>query len=185
MSQAAVAEKPTARQSLRKEQPKLLRPSDLQELEFAYANMSARIPAGVAFEEILKPGFWANVVRLFQKNTTTGQPDRSGALIHVRTEDHAYYGQLYVRAVLERGLIVECVGPSIEPKTGKACPIDLDNGLPWTGRKDFASKDFEAKWNVGKRGFDIIRTEDQQIVADGVNIKTREAAIEMINKLKG
>lgn len=185
MSQAVVADQPKTRQSLRKEQPKLLRPSDLQELEFAYANMSARVPTGVTFEEVLKPGFWANVVKLFQKNTTSGQPDRSGAIIHVRTEDHAYYAQIYVRAVLERGLIVVCIGPSRDPKSNEACPIDLETGSAWTGRKDLNSKEFEAKWNVGKRGFDIIRTEDQQVVADGMNIKTREAALEMLNKLKG
>lgn len=163
-------------------QPVTLKPGDFEESAYAYADCSARVPAGMPFEEVFRPGFWTNVVHLFQKNVAAGTPDRSGAIIHVRTEDHAYYAKLYVRAVLARGLIVQCVGPAIDQKTGRSCPVDLATGKPWTGSVPIKSDHFDIRWNVGKRGFDIIRKSDHQIVGDGSNFPTRELALEWIEK---
>ena len=138
--------------------------------------------AGMPFEEVFRPGFWGNVVHLFKKDIIAGGADRAGAIIHLRTEDHAFYARLYVRAVLERGLLVQCVGPSFDPKTGKACPIDLATGGPWYGPTDLGIENFELRWNANKRGFDIVRKSDLQIVADGRNFPTRELAVEWIEK---
>ncbi len=170
--------------ALRK-QPVMLKPGDFEESAYAFADCSARVPAGMPFEEVLRPGFWTNVVHLFQRNLAAGTPDRSGAIIHVRTEDHAYYAKLYVRAVLSRGLIVQCVGPLQDPKTGKACPVDLATGRPWSGPAPVKAEHFDIKWNVGKRGFDIIRKSDHQVVGDGSNFPIRELALEWIQKTTG
>jgi hypothetical protein len=107
--------------------------------------------------------------------------DRAGACIEIISEDHAFFAELYVRAVLDRGLIVQCTGPSLS-KAGKACPVDLETGEAWTGRRSLKTSHFDLKWNVGKKGFDIIRREDQQIVGKAENFPTREQAVEWIEK---
>lgn len=167
--------------TLREEQPKVLRGSDLKVYGHGYERLTATIPAGWTLDDVLKPGFWTNVVHMFQKNQMTGGADRSGSIIELRTEDGAFYADLIVRAVLGRGLIVQCIGPS-QDKTGKACPVDLSTGLPWAGGAALSSDQFDLKWNRDKRGFDIIRKADQQIVADGANFPTRELALEWISK---
>lgn len=166
----------------RTEMAKTLKPSRFQAAEYTRAMFDAVLPADLDFDEVLKPGYWSNVVHLLKRNPIANEPDRTGALIHIGTDDHAFYGLLYVRAVLERGLIVQCIGPCIDVKTGKACPADLSTGGPWKGRTPIESDQFDLKWNLGKRGFDIIRKSDLQVVADGGNFPTREAAVEWINK---
>lgn len=161
----------------------MLKQGDLQEIGFGYIEMTAKMPAGVAFEEVYRPNFWAGVVNILKKNIAANLPfDRTGTIIHTHTEDGAYYALLYVRAVLERGLLVQCVGPAFDPKTGKACPVDLETGGPWLGARAVGNDAFELSWNGNKRGFDIVRKADMQIVADGANFPTRELAVEWINK---
>lgn len=162
--------------------PPALKPGDFEESQYAYLDVSAKMPAGMPFEAVYLPGFWGNVVHLFKKDVISGGSDRAGAIVHLRTEDHAFYAKLYVRAVLERGLIVQCIGPSIDPETGKACPIDLMTGMPWTGQRDAITTHLEPKWNGTKGGFDIVRKADLQIVADGSKFPTLEQALEWINK---
>jgi len=180
MPNAAAATQP-ATKTMRQEQPIALKPGAFQGAEFARARFDAMMPSGIAFEEALKPSFWTNVVHLLSRNQLTNQPDRSGAFIDLGTEDHAFYAKLYVRAVGSNGLIVQCIGPSIDAK-GRACPVDLATGLPWTGAQPVESDGFDIRWNLGKRGFDIIRKSDQQVIADGSNFKTREMALEWIEK---
>lgn len=168
--------------TLREVAPAMLKPGDFEESQYAFLDVSAKIPAGMPFEEVFRPTFWANVVHVFKKDIIANNPDRSGAIIHLRTEDHAFYAKLYVRAVLRNGLIVQCIGPSFDPKTGKACPVDLATGMPWGGMVDLDTDAFDLKWNSNRRGFDIIRKSDQQVVADGANFPTRELAVEWINK---
>ena len=124
------------------------------------------LPVGWTLEDAFKPECWVQVCHLLQREAATNTPDRAGAIIRLRTYDHAFYAELYVRAVQERGLLVGVLrepvyfGPREVPDTTK----------------------FEARWNVGKRGFDIIRKSDREIVADGTKIKTREMAQEWIDK---
>lgn len=184
--EAVLAAAATSAPKLKREpQPPTLKPGDFEESQYAFLDASAKIPAGMPFEEVFRPGFWGNVVHLFKKDIISGGVDRAGAVIHLRTEDHAFYARLYVRAVLERGLLVQCIGPGFDVKSGKACPIDLATGGPWTGPTDLGIDNFELRWNAGKRGFDIVRKSDLQVVADGRNFPTRELAVEWIEKTAG
>jgi hypothetical protein len=170
----------------KREPPKpSLKLGDFSESQYAFLDASAKIPADMPFEEVFRPAFWGNVVHLFKKDAIGGGADRAGAIIHLRTEDHSFYARLYVRAVLERGLLVQCVGPSIDPRTGKACPVDLATGGPWTGPTALGIDNFDLRWNSTKRGFDIVRRSDLQVVADGRNFPTRELAVEWIEKTAG
>lgn len=147
-----------------------------EEAFFAYAYAYVTLPAGWAFDDCLKPEFWVNVMRYFRADPNTGGHDKAGATIDVRTEDHAFRAILYVRAVTNAGLIVECLGPDVDVKTGKAC-------LPhYFGRKDVETAGYNVRWNVGKRAFDIVRLADKEIVGDA---KTRELAADWIAKTTG
>lgn len=184
MSTTAVAEKP-APAAAPETPPYVLKPSDFAVYGHRHERLTATVPAGTPFEDCLRPGFWANIVHLMKRNIMTGGADRSGSIIELRTEDHAYYAEIYVRGVLERGLIVRCTGPAIDPATKQACPIDLQTGMALGAasrtREQGPVAHLVPKWNPGKRGFDIIRS-DGQIVADGREFPTREQAEEWIGK---
>jgi hypothetical protein len=164
MSELAVATDPTKKIELA-EPPHVLKETSLQSSEFAYARMSATLPVGWTLEDALKPEFWVRVVHKFQKTPVTGEPDKTGAIIELRTVDHAFYAQLYVRAVQEKGLIVQLIG---EPQ--------------YFGSVTVESNGFDIRWNVGKRGYDIIRKTDREIVGDGAKFPTKELANEWIAK---
>lgn len=94
------------------------------------------------FEDVLNPDFWSGVASFFQANAAAGvSHDRLGTVVEILTRDHAYYGKVYVKGLRKNkqgvadGLIVECIGPSFDIETGKMCPVDLNTGLPWKGRK--------------------------------------------------
>jgi hypothetical protein len=167
--------------------PEMMRPGWIQETSYAFIDMSAQIPPTIKFSEVLKPGFWANVVHNFQRDSIAGR-EKSGAVVRIRTTDHSYYADLYVRAVLSNGLIVQCMGPSID-ENGKPCPINLQTGLPWKdedaedARETLSDEDLFLRWNVGKSGFDIIRRSDGIVIGDGSQFKTREAAQEFISSV--
>ena len=133
-----------------------------------YEDFQARLPVGVTVKDALRPEFWVHVVHLFKPNPTTGTGDATGSVIELRTEDHAFYARLYVRAVQERGLVVELMSPD------KA-------GVCYFGPKKIAyGEGFKTRWNVGKKGFDIIRKSDKEIVGDGAKFPTKEMANDWI-----
>ena len=148
MSEAAVAAKPTkssapvapsvpvkpVAQTLRQALPRKFKPSNLQEMGQDYSILTVTAPADWSFEDVLAPIAWANVFGLVARDALNTRRDKIGSLIEVRSEDHAYYAVLYIVQVLKDGLAVQCIGPSLDPKTGKACPVDVKTGLPWAGR---------------------------------------------------
>lgn len=155
---AAPAAKPVVVEQLR-----TLPVRDFAISEYAYARFSAQLPAGVPFEDTLRPEFWVHVAHKLQKQPVTGEADKAGAIIEIRTVDHAFFAELYVRAVQDRGLVVSVLREPV-----------------YLGLKEVKSVQFEVRWNVGKRGFDVLRKSDRQIVAEG--LKTKEAAQDWINK---
>lgn len=165
MAEPATATAPVKPTIPSREGPRSLAPKNFQSSEFAYARFSATLPAGWTLEDALRPEFWANVCHVLQSPPVTREPDKSGAIIELRAEDHSFYAELYVRAVKKRGLDVAVLREPV-----------------YLGQQKVESDKFEIKWNVGKRGFDIIRKSDRETVADGGTIKTREAAQEWIDK---
>lgn len=145
------------------EAPRTLPLREFKLAEYEYARFSARLPQDATFEDALKPEFWVHVAHQLQKKAVTGEPDKAGAVIEVRTVDHAFYAELYVRAVHERGLTV---GILREPV--------------YFNKREVSSDKFDIRWNVGNRGYDIVRKSDKEIVASG--LKTKDAAAEWITK---
>jgi len=147
-----------------KADPKVLKPSAFSGAEYAFATFSAVLPVGWTVEDALKPEFWVHVAGKFSKDAFTGDPDKAGAIIELRTIDHAFYARLYVRAVQERGLIVQMMGEPV-----------------YLGQQQVKTEGYEINWNVGKRGYDVIRKSDRSIVADGAKLKTKEQAQSWVN----
>lgn len=137
----------------------------ITESGYTYAEIDVTQPIGHSVEDALRPEYWVHHAGKLKARAFTGEADRAGAIIRLRTDDHAYFAQLYVRAVQDRGLVVQLMGE----------PVVL-------GARVAESASFEVKWNVGKRGFDIIRKSDREIVGDGSKFPTRELAQEWIDK---
>jgi hypothetical protein len=144
-------------------EPRKLLQRDFRQSEFANARMSVSLPVGWTFEDTLKPEFWVNVAHLFHKQPHTNEPDKAGAVIEIRTEDHAFYAELYVRAVQERGFIVATLREPV-----------------YFGPKKTAVPGFKTRWNVGARGYDIIRLSDKEIVGHAADFKVKEHALAWI-----
>lgn len=131
----------------------------ITESGYAYAEIDVTQPVGHTVEDALRPEYWVHHAHKLKARPLTGEADRTGAKIRLRTDDHAHYAELYVRAVHDRGLVVQPLGS----------PITL-------GPKARESSRFEVRWNVGARGFDVIRKSDREVVAPASKLKTREEA---------
>jgi hypothetical protein len=164
----------------------MLPPSAFVPEEYDFARFSAIIPETQDFEDVLKPVYWSNVVHVLKGNVADNTPDRTGAIIVVRTRDHSMIAHLYVRAVMPSALVVQCIGPGFNEK-GEACPVDIAKGRIVDFRKKTAPKkedsDYDLKWVDSTRSYDVVRNEDFAVVAKG--LKPREAALDWIKKNKG
>jgi len=148
------------------EQAKKVKQSTFQLAEHAYGRRSVTLPVGWTIDDILAPEAWSEVAHLLVGNKLNGIPPQDGTVIEVRTQDHAFYAELYVRAVEKMALHAEVIqykplGPQEVEDTGK----------------------FDIRWNVGRRGFDVIRKSDKQIVAEG--LPKKEDAIAWIEQTIG
>jgi len=134
---------------------------------FAYADIDVTMPVGHTVDDALKPEYWALHAHKMMRPQFNSGPDWSGAIIYLRTEDHAFYAQLYVRAVRQASLEVQLIG---EPTIFGPANVDTAG--------------YEVRWNVGKRGFDVIRKSDRMLVVGGDKMRTREDAQEWIDAAK-
>jgi len=119
------------------------------------------LPDGYTVEDMLKPSFWAHVARLFDPNVHN--------FIEVLNEERTIYARLYVRAIQEQQMVVENVTfpPDYKGKDkyfifGPQPQSDDDRKL-------------KAKWNVGKRGWDVVSATGQ-LVQDGKKFPVEEQA---------
>jgi hypothetical protein len=171
MAEVAVAEKPKAVEpKVEKEAPLPVLPTSKQrfsitESGYAYAEVDVTQPIGHTVTDALRPEYWVHHTDQLKARPFSGEADRSGAILRLRTDDHAHFATLYVRAVGERGLIVQQIGETTI-----------------LGLKAVDSKAFTVRWNVGKRGFDIIRNSDSEIVGDASKFSTKEQAQSWINE---
>lgn len=109
--------------------------SSVQPLGHDIEIMSAVVPTGWTFSDVLKPIAWNFVAHNFASDPISQRRDKIGCLI--LAADPNYVAWLRVRGVTRdemknpSGLDVVCIGPSFNPVTGKACPVD-NNGEAWT-----------------------------------------------------
>ena len=136
---------------------------------FAHTRSSLTLPVGWELSDALSPEFWMNVAHWFQPDPRTGEADRAGTIIEVRTEDHAFYAELYVRGV--RGNVLDVA--------------ILTKPIFFGPQGATGTPEYEIRWNVGHRGFDIIRQSARVIVESGNKLPTKELALAWIEKTSG
>jgi hypothetical protein len=94
------------------------------------------LPADWTLEETFEPGFWASIAPMLQSSAKANGGDYLGTELEVRTTDHRFFARLIVTGVrfnthgVADGLVVDCVGPACDPKTGAPCPYDLKAKRP-------------------------------------------------------
>jgi hypothetical protein len=124
-------------QTLREAQPKKFPPSALQVIGHDYDTLTITAPADWTFEDAMRPVAWANVCRLVARAELSGQRNKIGSIIELRNVSHTFFARLYIKEVMfdhlknPCGLKLICVGPSFDPKTGEARPINLATGKAW------------------------------------------------------
>jgi len=141
----------------------------LAERDFAFATFSVILPAGWEIDQILNPSAWSHVASIFDRTPGTADAPKVGSTIEVRTQDHAFYAVLYVRAVREQALDVQVIHG----------PIMLGT------QAENTSKAFKMRWNAKQRGFDVIRISDNAVVGSAAQLKKKEDALAWIDKMKG
>lgn len=146
--------------------PYKLAENKLQQEEYAYARMSAVVPADCSFEEILRPEFWSQVAHRFRGDITGGRRDFAGSIVVVRAVDHSFYAELYIREVQQNGLLV---GVLREP-------------VYFGPRGDIETVLFKTRWNVGKQRHEVLRRTDNEVVFESA---TKESAMAWIDKTSG
>jgi hypothetical protein len=113
----------------------------LRSLGQEHAILTAMAPEGMSFECALIPEAWAQVAyRAARPREWVG----SDIVLH--GHDYKWRANLQILAIVRDafkqpcGLKVACVGPSVDPKTGKAVPINAATGLPWVDPKEAAEE---------------------------------------------
>ena len=165
------------------DKPKALLQSRFKMAQHGQGHFHVLVPVDHEYEDVLRREFWVNVQPTLKWVKGRQELDFRGSLIDVFREDMAWHAQLRVTAIVGDGLSVVCQGPSFDVKTGKKMPMDLDTELAWKGDKPVKEGEpYEKNWNIGKMGYDIVRTSDRELVADGSKIKTKAQAEHWINE---
>lgn len=128
--------------TLREMQVRKFPQSSMQIIGQDFSILTITAPADMSVDEALIPEAWVNVSRRVAMDSTNRRREWLGSLIHVHSATHAWFAIFYIRSIVYDkfkqpcGLQVACIGPSVDPKTGKACPINVATGLPWVDPKE-------------------------------------------------
>jgi len=124
-------------QKLREAQVRKLPPDRLQPEGHFSLPQRAQVPAGWDFEDCLNPDFWAFVAHKLQSQASAAaKASIAGAEIRLVADDLSFCADVMVIGIRQNvhgqadGLYVSCIGPSFDPATGKACPVDVRTGTP-------------------------------------------------------
>ena len=131
-----------------------------------YGRISVVLPQGWTLDDALKPEFWSHVVTHLRER-------RIGTIIEVRNVEATLYAELFIRAVRDRDILVELLTDS----AGKKRLFEF-------GPKETETSGYELRWNVGARGYDIIRKSDRVVVAAGKQFPTKELAFDWLSKIE-
>lgn len=144
--QKKTVEKPTVKQIPREPVIQKFASNSMHLIGQDYAILAVTAPASMTFENALVPEAWVNVCRRVVQGGDSRRKEWLGSIINAYSANHSWFAQLYIRAVVYDkfkqpcGLQVTCVGPSVDPKTSKAMPINVATGLPWVDPKEDAEE---------------------------------------------
>jgi hypothetical protein len=162
------AEKTKPAVAVDEEKRKILQ-KDFLQASFAFNRWSVTLPYGWDFTDCLDPEFWTNVAHLLAPNATNGQKSRIGDVIEIRTIDHAWYAELYVRAVRESALIVAVL----------RAPVQL---VPVKGMELPKGSKLDVRFNTSKAKYEVIRISDGSVIGEGFDLK--ETALNFVDRME-
>lgn len=102
-----------------------------------HAILTAVAPRGMTFENALVPEAWGPVAMRAARPR-----EWIGSDIIVHSADYKWRAHLQILAIVKDafkqpcGVQVACIGPSVDPKTGKCRPVEVATGLPWFDPKE-------------------------------------------------
>jgi hypothetical protein len=121
--------------------------------EFLNARHAVTLPAGVPFENIKRPEFWANIVRI--------KPDD---IIEVRTDDRRFYAELIVLARGRNWATVAVIREPVELKAASLPPSETS-----AYKTEYSGS--HAQWRV-------LRLSDNAVVKE--KLPTEQAAMQWV-----
>lgn len=143
--------------------PRKLPPDCIRGEGFGNARWQAYLPAGFAFEDALHPQFWANHAR--NMKASPGERRGVGDIIELRDAEHTRIMELYIRGITNTEVFVGILSDrAIVP----AVPV--------------TDQTLDVRWNVGARGYDVIRKSDRTIIKGGAAFPLREQAVAWIEQ---
>ena len=137
-SEAAAPAKPE--QMLRQVQPRKFSPSTLQSMGHDYDWLAVTVPGDWTFADVMKPIAWSNVCTMVSRDALNTRRDKIGSLIYARSPK--FLAMLEITGVTldhlgnPNGLNVECIGPSVDIKTGEARPLNRKTRKAWADEPD-------------------------------------------------
>lgn len=152
--------------------PELVTVKQVKQATFAeigqhYNRFSVTLPVGWTLDDALVPEAWAQIAGVLDRDKASNRPAQTGSIIEVHTQDHAFYAELYIRAVRAMALDVEVIAHK---------PLGPQDAKESVG--------FKTRWNVGAQGFDIIREADSVVVGPAKDFPKKEDALAWIEKMK-
>jgi hypothetical protein len=132
---APAAPTPVREQKLRKAQIRRFAGNSFKPVGGNYQDMEMQVPPDWNFADVLNPLAWSAVAGDVAPSEMTGFKGRLGSRVHVHSPK--FYAILVIHGAtlnamkLPDGLTFICIGPQIDLKTNKMCPVDLETGLPW------------------------------------------------------
>lgn len=134
----------------------------------SYYRVAVTVPAGTTLEDCLRDEFWGNVLHYFKGNPAQQKKPRSGDILEVRTDDNAWYAELYLLGVANETLKFKVLQYHV------LSVVDVPE-----------ESKYEIRWNVGHRGFDVIRKSDRTIVQPAANLPTKDMAVAWVTENTG
>lgn len=131
----------------------------------SYYRCAVTVPEGYTLEDCLTDEFWGNVLHYFKGNDFQQKKPRSGDIIEVRTDDNAWYAELYLLGVANETLKLKVL-----------------NYHNLTQRVEDEKSSYQLRWNLNKRGFDVIRKSDRTVVQPAENLPTKDMAVAWIEE---
>jgi hypothetical protein len=126
---------PMREQKLRKAQIRRFGSDALMPLGKNYEDLEIQVPSDWNFADVLNPTAWSALANKVAPSDMTGFKGRLGSTVHVYHPK--FYAILRIQEAtlnamkMPDGLTFMCIGPQIDLKTNKMCPLDLETGLPW------------------------------------------------------
>ena len=148
--------KPVAKPEVQEHKPRAIPASALNKPGYMISEWSIILPEEYPFEDCLLPASWAHVASQFDA--------RFHHFITVLNDQHTFHARLYVRAVQPNQMIVHVIDP---PQNFGPTNVEAIGAL-------------KPQWNVGKRGFDVVRVSDGMTVQDGSRFAVKEQALAWI-----